>query len=290
MKIGFIGLGIMGSRMAANLQRAGYELVVHNRTKVKADKLVTGGAIWADTPAAVARQQVELLFTALSEPEVVRRTALGEAGFLDHLSENALWVDCSTVNPSFSRQMAAEAVQRKLRFIDAPVAGTKQPAEQGQLLFLAGGSQADVDACRPLFEVMGRAVVHLGGHGMGTSMKMVVNLMLAQAMATFSEAMALGQSLGIPKEVLLESIPGSAVAAPFLSGKKSKIAQNDYEADFPLQWMYKDLQLATTTAYEQGVPLPLTNAAKEIYAAAKQSGLGEEDFCAVYRFCLGNVG
>lgn len=286
MKIGFIGLGIMGSRMAANLQKAGHELVVHNRTKAKADDLVTGGAVWAGTPAAVAGQ-VELLFTVLAHPEAVQAAALGEQGFLDSLPERALWVDCSTVNPSFSRRMAGEAAKRGLRFVDAPVAGTKQPAEKGELLFLAGGDEADVDACRPYFDVMGRAVVHLGRQGMGTSMKMVVNLMLAEAMIAFSEAMALGESLGIPRELLLESIPGSAVAAPFLSGKKVKIEQNDFEADFPLQWIYKDLQLVATTAYEQGVPLVVGNAAKEVYALAKRDGLGEADFSAVYRLLSG---
>jgi len=286
MKIGFIGLGIMGSRMAANLQKAGHELVVHNRTKAKADDLVTGGAVWAGTPAAVAGQ-VELLFTVLAHPEAVQAAALGEQGFLDSLPERALWVDCSTVNPSFSRRMAGEAAKRGLRFVDAPVAGTKQPAEKGELLFLAGGDEADVDACRPYFDVMGRAVLHLGRQGMGTSMKMVVNLMLAEAMIAFSEAMALGESLGIPRELLLESIPGSAVAAPFLSGKKVKIEQNDFEADFPLQWIYKDLQLVATTAYEQGVPLVVGNAAKEVYALAKRDGLGEADFSAVYRLLSG---
>jgi len=286
MKIGFIGLGIMGSRMAANLQKAGHELVVHNRTKAKADDLVTGGAVWAGTPAAVAGQ-VELLFTVLAHPEAVQAAALGEQGFLDSLPERALWVDCSTVNPSFSRRMAGEAAKRGLRFVDAPVAGTKQPAEKGELLFLAGGDEADVDACRPYFDVMGRAVVHLGRQGMGTSMKMVVNLMLAEAMIAFSEALALGESLGIPRELLLESIPGSAVAAPFLSGKKVKIEQNDFEADFPLQWIYKDLQLVATTAYEQGVPLVVGNAAKEVYALAKRDGLGEADFSAVYRLLSG---
>ena len=283
MKIGFIGLGIMGSRMAANLQGAGYDLVVHNRTRSKADSLVANGATWADTPADLA-QQVEILFTVLSTPDAVAQTALGEDGFLDQLKLNALWVDCSTVNPSFSKKMAAQAGQKQVRFLDAPVAGTKQPAEQGQLLFLVGGDIADVETCRPFFEVMGRGVVHLGSHGMGTSMKMVVNLMLAEAMVAFAEAMTLGESLGIPRETLLNTILGSAIAAPFLSSKKTKIEQNEYEPDFPLQWIHKDLQLAATTAYEQEVPLPLGNTTKEVYALAKQSGLGKSDFSAIYRF------
>ncbi len=283
MQIGFIGLGIMGSRMAANLQKNGYKLVVHNRTRAKADSLVEGGATWADTPAAVARE-AEILFTVLSEPKAVTATALGNNGFLDHMNPKTLWVDCSTVNPSFSRRMAEEAKERQLRFLDAPVAGSKQPAEKGELLFLVGGAKADVEACRPMFEIMGRQVLHIGGHGMGTSMKMVVNLLLGQAMLAFAEALTLGQALGINRQTLLDTLPGGPVVAPFVSGKKTRLEQGDYEADFPLQWMHKDLQLAALTAYEQGAPLPLGSTAKEIYALAKQKGLAEKDFSAIYQF------
>jgi len=283
MKIGFIGLGIMGSRMAANLQKNGYELVVYNRTKAKADSLVANGAVWADTPAIVA-SQVDTLMTMLSAPDTVAEAALGEDGFLAQLKPNSLWIDCSTVNPSFSKEIAAKAQEKQVRFLDAPVAGSKEAAEKGQLLFLVGGEKADVDACQPLFEAMGRSFTHVGGHGLGTSLKIVLNLMLAQAMVTFSEAMALGQSLGLSREVLLNTLLGGPAAAPFLAGKKVKIEQGDYEPDFPLQWMYKDLQLAATTAYEQDVALPLGNAAKEVYALAKRYGLGEQDFSAIYRF------
>ena len=283
MKIGFIGLGIMGSRMAANLQKAGFELVVHNRTKAKADALLAGGATWAESPAEVGRQ-VTLLFTMLGDPDAVQSNALGEDGFLDSLPAGSLWVDCSTVNPSFTRTMASHAAERNLRFLDAPVAGTKQPAESGELLFLVGGDAADIETARPCFEAMGRAVQHVGGHAAGTSIKMVVNKLLAEAMLSFAEALTLGESLGISREVLLGMVPNSAVAAPFLKSKSAKIAAADFEADFPLQWMQKDLQLAATTAYEQGVSMPLTNAAKEIYALARQKGHATEDFSAIYRF------
>lgn len=283
MKVGFIGLGIMGSRMAANLQKNGVELVVHNRTKAKADALLAGGATWAETPAGVARQ-VSVLFTMLGDPEAVLSSALGEDGFLDSLPAGSLWVDCSTVNPSFTRTMANHATGRDLRFVDAPVAGTKQPAESGELLFLAGGAAEDIDMARPYFQAMGRAVQHVGGTSAGTSLKVVVNKLLAEAMLSFAEAVTLGESLGIPRASLLEMLPNTAVAAPFLAGKAQKIAAADFEADFPLQWMQKDLQLAAVTAYEQGVSLPLTNVAKEIYALARQKGHADEDFSAIYRF------
>lgn len=282
MKVGFIGLGIMGSRMAANLQKAGYDLIVHNRTKAKGDELVAASATWADTPAAVA-PEADILITVLAEPNAVRQMALGQAGFLDQMQADTIWVDSSTVNPSFSQQMAAEATGRQLHFLDAPVLGTKGPAQKGELLFSVGGDEADVERCRPLFEVMGRQVIHIGGHGMGSSFKMLANLMLAEAMLSFAEAVSLGESLGIDRELLLDTLPGSAVAAPFLQAKAENIRATDFEAHFPLQWMNKDLQMVAQTAYEQGRSLAMANVAKEIYALAKQKGLAELDFSAIYR-------
>ncbi len=283
MKIGFIGLGIMGSRMAANLQKKEHELVVYNRTRPKADPLIANGAVWAQTPADVAGQAA-VVVTMLAKPDAVAETAmLGKYGFLHRLAADSLWIDCSTVNPSFSRLMAAEAKQRKVRFLDAPVAGSKGSAEQGQLIFFVGGEQADVEEARPLFEAMGKAVFHMGGHGMGAAMKMVNNIILAQAMAAFSEAMVLGESLGIAREQLLNTLLNSPVVAPFLAFKRSKFEEGKFDPEFPLQWMHKDLQLAADTAYETGAVIPLANLTKEIYALAVKNGLGAQDFSAVYK-------
>jgi 3-hydroxyisobutyrate dehydrogenase/glyoxylate/succinic semialdehyde reductase len=148
MKIGFIGLGIMGSRMAANLQKRGHSLVVHNRTREKAESLLANGAIWADSPAALA-PQVEMVFTMLAHPEAVQEAALGEDGFLSKFAAGRLWIDCSTVNPSFSKQMAAEARTRGVRFLDAPVTGSKEFAALAKLVFWVGGELTDLESCRP---------------------------------------------------------------------------------------------------------------------------------------------
>lgn len=281
--IGFIGLGIMGSRMAANLQAAGHNLIVWNRTPDKADALVEKGATLAQSPAQVAAE-VETLITMLAHPQAVEETALGENGFLDALSANALWIDCSTVNPSFSRHMAQEAQQRNVRFVDAPVAGTKQPAADGTLTFFAGGDADDIAACQPLFDIMGSKTVHVGAAGSGTALKMVVNGLLANAMTAFSEAMALGQTLGIKQDKLLDALIGGPVVAPFVAYKRGNIEADDYSADFPLRWMHKDLHLAALSGYENGAALPLTNANKEIYQLAMQAGLGDDDFAAIYRY------
>ena len=282
-QLGFIGLGAMGSRMAANLQKSGRRLLVFNRSRDKGASLVSQGATWADTPAAVA-EKVEVLFTMLAHPAAVREAALGQNGFLDRLRPQALWIDCSTVNPSFSREMASEAQARNLRFLDAPVAGSREPAARGELTFFVGGNAADLQACRPLLQAMGSKILHVGGHGMGGALKMVNNLLLASSMAAFAEGLVLGQALGISQERLLEFLMGTPLVAPYLAGKRQKIERGDYAAEFPLQWMQKDLHLAAVSAQEAAVALPLANAVKETYQLAARHGHAQEDFSAIYAF------
>jgi 3-hydroxyisobutyrate dehydrogenase/glyoxylate/succinic semialdehyde reductase len=283
MNIAFLGLGIMGSRMAANLLRAGHTLTVWNRSAEKAHPLVALGATTAPSPAA-AVTGAEVIISMLSTPAAVEETALGEDGFLAASSTGVIWVDASTVNPSFSRRMAAQAAAHGLRFLDAPVTGSKQPAEKGQLRFLVGGATQDLESVRPLLEVMGSTIVHAGEQGMGASLKMIFNLMLGQAMLGFAEGMALGESLGIARGQLFDLLLGGPLTPPILATKRTKFESGEYEAEFPLQWMQKDLHLAALTAYEQGVAMPAVNLAKEIYQLAIRAGHGEEDFSAIYEF------
>jgi len=289
MKIGFIGLGIMGSRMAANLQKHGYSLVVFNRTRAKAQSLLDRDGTFAKSPAKLA-EQVDVLFTMLAHPDAVEQAALDPNGFLSHLKPNALWVDCSSVNPSFSKKMAAAAAARQVRFIDAPVTGSAPVAEEGKLVFWVGGDSTDLEAIRPLLQCMGSKILHLGGHGMGTSMKMVINLLLGAGMASFAEAMALGQRLGLSQKMLFDSLLGMPTVAPFLASKREKIERKHYEAEFPLRWMQKDMHLASVSAYEAGVAMPLMNVVKEIYRLAMRGGHETEDFSAIYEFAVGNNG
>ena len=253
MKIGFIGLGIMGSRMAANLQKHGYSLVVFNRTRAKAEE-----------------------------------AALGANGFLNHLQSNALWVDCSSVNPSFSKKMAAEAGRHEVHLVDAPVTGFAPVAAEAKLIFWVGADMPDLEEIRPLLLCMGNKIVHAGGHGMGTSMKMVINLLLGTGMAAFAEAMALGEVLGISRKMLFDSLLGMPAVASFLASKREKIETGNYEAEFPLRWMQKDMHLASVSAYESGVAMPLTNAAKELYRLAMREGHATQDFSAIYDYLTNN--
>jgi 3-hydroxyisobutyrate dehydrogenase/glyoxylate/succinic semialdehyde reductase len=283
MRVGFIGLGIMGGRMARNLLNAKYDLTVYNRTREKAQPLIAEGARWAERPADLARE-VDILFTMLATPEVVQTLAAEEDGFLDALPQDALWVDCSTVHPGFSRRMGAVAGACGVRFLDAPVAGTKGPAESGELVFFVGGRAEDLEACRPLLGCMGKKVLHLGGTGKGSAMKMLFNLMLGSAMSAYSEALVLGEALGLARRQVADILLAAPVAAPFLKLKQPLIDQDDFAAHFPLRWMHKDLHLAALCAYESGVALPGLNAVKEIFALAAGEGLGEQDFAAVHRF------
>ena len=276
--------------MAANLQKNGYELVVFNRTRRKAEPLIINGATWAATPAEVAKQ-VNVLITMLSTPDAVAEMALGKNGFLGCLGTNALWmdgkqalwIDCSTVDPAFSRYMADEAHAYKVRLLDAPVDGSKALAEKGQLVFLAGGEVADLNDAKPILDAMGKSIVHAGGHGMGSAMKLMNVLIMAQAMFAVSEGIVFGLSLGIRKETVFDAILHSPSAAPWLAGKRTKIEYGIFDPDVPLKWMHRDLQLTAAAARETGAALPATNLVKEFYTLAMRAGLGEQDISAVYK-------
>ena len=288
MKIGFIGLGIMGSRMAANLQKGGHAVVVFNRTREKAESLIAEGAQWAHSPAALA-SQVEVVFTMLAHPAAVEEAALGQDGFLSHFAPDHIWVDCSTVNPSFSRKMAAEAEAFGIRFLGAPVSGSKNIAAAAKLTFLVGGEAGVLETCRPLLECMGNKIIHCGGPGMGAALKIVINQLLGTVMAVFAEGLVLGEGLGLSRELLFETLLGGPAAAPFLSAKRERIEKGDFQnADFPLRWLQKDLHLSALSAHEAGVAMPITNVAKDIYRLAIREGHGEEDFSAIYDYLARN--
>ncbi len=281
MTVAFIGLGIMGSRMAAHLLQGDAELRVYNRSPQAAEQLQQQGAVLCKT-VQQAVGGADIVFSMLSTPEVVEQVFFAEG--LAAMRKGAFWVDCTTVNPSFSRRAEKQAALAGIRFMDAPVAGSKPHAEKGELVFFAGGREGEYDGLDGCFRLMGKKVVYLGTTGRGSALKMLVNLLLAQAMVVFSETLALGEKLGLEKEFLLDVLPGLPVVAPFIAMKTDMIRKDEFGVQFPLQWMHKDLHLAAVTAYEVEHPLFLANLTKEIYAGAVQAGLGREDFAAVYRF------
>jgi 3-hydroxyisobutyrate dehydrogenase/glyoxylate/succinic semialdehyde reductase len=283
LKVGFIGLGIMGSRMASRLRAHGFDLVVFNRTRNKAETLLSEGAKWADSPVAAAAD-ADVVFTMLPHPEAVAATALGANGFLSTMRAGTIWVNCSTVNPSFAQQMELESRARGIRYLDAPVTGSKDVAASGKLTFLVGGEGTDLDVCRPLLDAMGSRIVHVGRHGLGSAMKMVNNLMIAVTMAALSEGISLGQSRGVPRPTIFDTLAAGPLTAPIVAAKREKIESKDYDADFSMRWLQKDLHLASVSAYESGVAMPVVNAAKELYRLAMREGYADQDFSAIYEF------
>ncbi len=282
MKIGFIGLGIMGSRMAANLLKHSYDLIVFNRTKSKTEKLIKAGAEYTDDLTYLSKKS-SIIFTMLSTPKVIEQIAFSEKGFVNSMKNNSIWIDCSTVNPGFSKIIAKKCHEKGIRFLDAPVAGSLKPAEKGELTFLVGGDLNVLEEIRPLLEVMGKKIIYAGENGKGSALKMIVNMLMGISMAAFTEAINLGTHLGFDQEKILDILLDLPVVAPILKPKKNKFLTQDFSPEFPLKWMQKDLHLASLTAYEQDISMPILNTVKEIFALAKQLGFSDEDFSAVYK-------
>lgn len=282
INITFIGLGIMGTEMAKNLIAEGATVTVYNRTSSASDPFegVAHKVAWSLLEAV---KDADLVLTMLSNPEAVSAVMLAPAGGLQHMKVGSLWADCSTVNPSFSKQAAKAAEQASIRFIDAPVAGSKPQAASKELIFFVGGAGKDVEEAKPFFDSMGKKVVHVGPTGHGASLKMLVNIMLAQSMVIFSEAILLGEKMGLDSNFLLDLLPNTAVAAPFTKFKAESIRHDNYEVMFPLELMHKDLHLARQTAYEHQQSLFLAGVTEDIYARAKAAGMGRLDFAAVHR-------
>ncbi len=276
----------MGGRMAANCIAAGHHLSVWNRDVGKASALVARGARLPDSPAE-AVEGAAVVFTMLTDPAAVAAVAFGATGFAERLTPGQLWLDTSTVDPAFAKTCAARAARAGFGYADAPVAGTKGPAEAGELLFLVGAPAERVAVAEPLLGAMGEKTLYLGAPGAGASVKLLVNGLLAQGTLAFAEAVHLGVGLGLPRETVFDVLLATPVAAPFLSSVRSKTEGDDYGVNFPLEHMHKDLHLAASAAYGVGRPAPSLNAAKEVYALARARGFAGEDFTAIYRWLAG---
>jgi 3-hydroxyisobutyrate dehydrogenase/glyoxylate/succinic semialdehyde reductase len=280
MKVTFIGLGIMGSRMASILLKAGVDLTVYNRTPKPAEELGKKGAQVAKT-VELAVKDTDIVISMLSSPEAVDEVILQN---LHHFKKNAIWMDSTTVNPSFSIKSKNLAEKHGLRFLEAPVAGTKPQAEDGELTFLIGGDKAVLNDVLILLGEMGNKNIHIGEVGKASSFKMVINMLLGMSMVAFVESLKLGEAMGLDKSFLLNNLPSLPVSAPFTKMKAEMIKDDSFDPQFPLDLMYKDMHLVTLTAYENHTALPLTNLAKELYSQANKKGLGRMDMSAIYKF------
>lgn len=279
-QIGFVGLGIMGIAMAINLLKAGYSVTVWNRSPGKCDALAAAGAAVAGTPAEVM-SQCDITVAMLADPEAALEVATGKGGIVDGTSPGKAYVDVSTVDAATSRAVAAAIRAKGGLFLEAPVSGSKGPAEQGQLIFLAAGDREVFDAAAPLLDVMGKASLFLGDVGAGAHMKLVVNMMLGSLMASFAEGLALADAAGLSQKDFLEVISLGAISAPMFSLKGPAMIEGRHPTAFPLKHQQKDLRLVLELGEASGQALPVAAAVHALYDAAQADGHGDADFSAV---------
>lgn len=280
MKITFIGLGIMGSRMATHLLKNGTDLTVYNRSAKPMEDLAFLGA---KTTASIdeAVENADIVFTMLSRPEVVESLMIEQG--LASMKKNSLWIDCSTVDPAFTHKAHEAAKNQHILYMEAPVAGTKPQAEAGELVFFVGGEAHLLEKVEPFLKAMGSKVLHLGEVGKGASFKLVVNMMLGINMIAFSESVKLGETLGLDKNFLLDTIPNLPVSAPFLKSKAALVKAASYEPEFPLELLHKDMGLVKKSASERNLELSLTETAEELYQKAVRNNLGRKDMNAIHQ-------
>lgn len=280
MEIAFLGLGIMGARMAANLAKAGHATRVWNRSPAKAHEMASQGCVpCEELSQAVGGAQVAI--TMLADPAALRETALSR-GMLAAMAPGSLWIDCSTVDPDTSRDLASHADARGIRFLDAPVSGSLGAAANAKLVFFVGGDASDVAFASPLFEAMGTRTVHAGPRGAGATLKLVNNLFLAQAQAAWSETLGLANRMGLSTELVHEAILPTHVAPGFLGFKRAKIESRDWSPEFPLRLALKDIRLALAAAKEEGLDLLQAQACERLYDEAARKGLADSDISAVH--------
>lgn len=287
--LGFLGLGIMGTPMALNLRKAGFELVVWNRDASRCAPLEAAGARRAVTPRAVAAA-ASITFAMVADPEAARAVALGPDGAVAGLGAGAGYVDMSTVDATTSRAIGAAVTAAQGRFLEAPVSGSKGPAEQGTLVILAAGDRSLYDEAASALDAMGRTRLFLGETGQAARLKLVVNMIMGGMLAAFSEGLALAQRAGLAPDDLLAALAAGALANPMFAAKGPLMAAGRDEPAFPLKHARKDLRLARELGGELGLRLDTAAAADALFLAALAAGLGDRDFSAVHRVVAGRDG
>jgi len=281
-RVGFIGLGLMGGPMAANLVRAGYPLTVYNRTPDKAEALAALGAKTAATPRQVA-QASQVVVTMLSDAAAVEAVLSGPDGLLAGGQPGTVLIDMSTVAPEQSRRIGAHIAAQGWLMLDAPVFGSTGPAKEGSLGIMVGGDEEVFEAQRALLERMGKHLYYFGPQGSGATAKLCFNLMVASQVAGLAEAMTLAVKGGLDLAQVGQMLQVSPIASALVQRKIGSMVDDDYPAAFPLKHMHKDLGLIVGTAHALGAALPVTAGVHQLYSAGRSRGLGEEDFAAVFR-------
>ena len=282
-KIGFIGLGIMGGPMARNLIDAGYEVVLYNRTKEKAKEIASGGATVADSPRDVAESS-DVIVTMLSDSPQVEEVVAGEDGVLEGIKEGALLVDMSTISPVVTRELEEKVKERGASMLDAPVSGGDVGAQQGTLSIMVGGGEEDFERARPLFEVLGDTMTHVGPIGAGQTAKAANQIVVALTIEAISEALVLGSKAGVAPDKILEALSGGLAGSNVMEAKKEKFLSHDFDPGFKVELHHKDLGIALAAGREYGVSLPVTAIVDQMLEALKAKGRGDRDHSAILTF------
>ena len=273
--IGFIGLGIMGHGMAANLLRTGFPLTIWNRTRSRMDDLVAAGARASESPADVARHS-EIIITCVSDTPDVRAVILGDAGVIHGARAGSLIIDMSTISPQATREIAAALAEADLHMLDAPISGGSEGAVNGTLSIMVGGEAAQVERARPAFEVMGKTVTHVGEIGAGQTVKIVNQILVVGNMLAASEAMLMAQAGGLDLRKALQAVEAGAAGSWMLSNRAPQVFARDFRPGFTIDLQQKDLRLALEAAEQLGVPLLATSLIHQLYKTLQLQGLGGE--------------
>ena len=281
-KVGFIGLGIMGKPMAKNLMQAGYELAVHNRSPEKAQELAREGATAAESPREVAGQS-DIIITMLPDSPDVREILIGEGGVLEGIEEGALVVDMSTISPVVTEELAAAIGEKGASMLDAPVSGGDVGAIEGTLSIMVGGSEADFERAKPLFEVMGKTVTHAGPTGAGQVTKACNQIVTALTIEAVSEALVLGSKGGVAPEKILDVLSGGLAYNKIMEVKREKLLSHAFDPGFRAELHHKDLGIALAAGREYGVALPVTAIVDQMLLSMKRKGWGGEDHSALLK-------
>jgi 2-hydroxy-3-oxopropionate reductase len=275
MRVAFLGLGIMGRSMAANLVKAGHEVAVWNRS---AGRDVPGARL-ASSPADAA-QGTEAVWMCVSDTKAVEQVLFGENGAEQSLTAGVTIADSSTISPSATVKFAERVKTRGMEYVDAPMTGSKIAAEAGSLIFMAGGSEEAITKLQPLFQAMGKQVFHMGETGKGQATKLAMNLQIAMIYEGFAEALTLASKLGVDVEKMLPLIQASMVKSGVVEYKAPFIMKRDFSPNFPLRLMLKDIRLALGAAKESRVRLPGLEAVEEVYDVAAEEGQQDLDYAA----------
>jgi len=276
--VGFIGLGVMGRYMALNLVAAGRDVVVYNRSRAKQDELVAQGAQGATSAAEVA-ERASIVVTMLSDDEAVR-TVIGEA-LLPAAAAGSLIIDMSTVSPALSRELAGQAAQRGVALLDAPVSGGDIGARDGTLSIMVGGEVSDFERARPLLEILGGSVTHIGPAGAGQVVKACNQVVVAVTIAGVSEALVLGSKLGVDPSKIIDVLSGGLASNRVMEVRRRNFLEHDFTPGFRVDLHHKDLDIALASGGQANVGLTLTAVTQQMFRQLRAEGRGDDDHSAL---------